>query len=62
MKQIPDIVVDTLKVIASREVTRDVHREDRRVYDLGLSDGQQVLAEQVLEQLQEVPVEEEPNA
>jgi len=54
MKVLPDIAVSALTLASQRELTREVHSEDKRVYDRGLSDGTQITAEYVLSQLQEV--------
>jgi len=58
MKVLPEISIDALKLAAARELTRNVHPEDMRVYDQGLSDGTQITAEYVISQLQDAPVSE----
>lgn len=59
-----DIAVRVLRGIAAREPARNIHPEDMKVYERGLSDGNQILAEWVIEQLiEDKPVEEPiPNA
>jgi hypothetical protein len=60
MKVLPEIAIDALKLAAARELTRNVHPEDMRVYDQGLSDGTQITAEYVIAQLQDAPTPEVP--
>lgn len=60
MKVLPEIAIDALKITAARELTRNVHPEDVRVYNQGLSDGTQITAEYVISQLQDAPVPEVP--
>ncbi len=60
MKVLPEIAIDALKLAAARELTRNVHPEDMKVYDQGLSDGTQIAAEYVISQLQDAPVPEVP--
>lgn len=60
MKVLSEIAIDALKITAARELTRNVHPEDVRVYNQGLSDGTQITAEYVISQLQDAPAPEVP--
>lgn len=52
--KLSDLAVAALKKTAERDAARNIHPEDSKVYNQGLWDGHKLMAEWVLEQLEEV--------
>jgi hypothetical protein len=57
--KISDSMVQKLKECAAQEMARSIHVEDQKVYARGVADGATVLAQTILENLEEeTPVAE----